>query len=128
MNNGEILALLVAKGFEGECGPFGGWDPEVCGNEMILESQCPATGYKFNDDGSVDVFYPNEDDTKEFLIYDCGYLEEDAQDIIDEPKHYDSVLDLLDDDEDGWMMGWERTDLYILIINFLDIIKKELKE
>ena len=128
MNNtpfGEILCSLVSLKFKGEVGPMGGEDPIVNGNELILFSQCPECGYRFNDDGSVDCFYPNEEASLQSLIHDCGMPEDEAQETIDNPEHYDSVLDLLNDDFDGWFYDFERPDIVEAIKAILEVIKNE---
>jgi len=103
MTKGEIIAALVALGFKGNVGPCGGEDPKLDANEVVLFSQLPECGYRFNDDGSVDCFFPNEDSMYNSLIYDIGYSEEEAQEEIDNPGHYDSVIDLFGSD-DGWFL------------------------
>lgn len=101
LSKGEIIAALVALGFKGRVGPFGGEDPKLDGNKLILYSQCPDCGYQFNDDGSIDCFYPDEDATIHSLIYDIGYTMEEAQNIVYEPDHY-STLEKLINSDDGW--------------------------
>ncbi len=131
LSNGLILALLVAKGFEEDVGPMGGEDPEVIkkdnGAELRLTSQGPDTVYKFNDDGSVDEVFEG---TKEKFIdglISVGYDEEDAEDVYNEgPHHYDTVLDLLDDqDRSTWFLYFqdEHPDLYDAIDYYLGELK-----
>ena len=132
ISNGEILALLVAKGFEEDVGPMGGEDPEIEENLLRLTSQGPDAVYCFNDDGSVDEVWEDPDEFRDFLIKDCGETEEDADEIIKEgPYHYDSVMDLLD--EDGTRTTWflyfrsEHPRLYDIIQQFVSLIGKENK-
>ena len=132
ISNGEILALLVAKGFEEDVGPMGGEDPEIEENLLRLTSQGPDSVYCFNDDGSVDEVWEDPDEFRDFLIKDCGETEEDADEIIKEgPYHYDSVMDLLD--EDGTRTTWflyfrsEHPRLYDIIQQFVSLIGKENK-
>lgn len=101
MTKGEIIAGLVALGFKGEVGPMGGEDPGLEYNEVVLYSQLPECGYRFNDDGSVDCFYPQPKSMISSLINDCGYLEDEAEDMVNNPTHYDSIFDLFAG-EDGW--------------------------
>lgn len=127
MNNtpfGEIICSLVSLRFKGDVGPMGGEDPIVNGNELILFSQCPECGYRFNNDGSVDCFYPDEDATFNSLVHDCGMDEDEAQEIIDNPTHYNSVLDLFDGD-DGWFYDFGRPDIVEAIQAILEVIKNE---
>lgn len=131
ISNGFILALLVAKGFEEDVGPMGGEDPVVIkkdnGAELHLTSQGPDTVYKFNDDGSVDEVW--DDDEEGFIrdLVDIGYDEEGAREFYKEgPKHYDSVLDLLDEEErTTWFMYFqqEHSDLYDAINYYLGEMK-----
>ena len=127
ISNGEILALLVAKGFEGEVGPMGGEDPEIEENLIRLTSQSPDTVYRFNDDGSVDEVWENPNELHAFLIMDCGETEEEANEFIkDGPAHYDSVMDLLDDgDRTTWFLYFEidHPELYNIIKQFITLIK-----
>lgn len=130
ISNGEILALLVAKGFEGDVGPMGGEDPEIDGNLLRLTSQSPDSVYRFNDDGSVDEVW--EGDREEVLsgLMDAGFDQEDAEALYEDgPHHYDSVMDLLDDggDRTTWFMYFEEEhpQLYNIIKQFVSLIKIE---
>lgn len=123
ISTGEILALLIAKGFEGHVGPCGGRDPNIDGNEMVLYSQLPECGYRFNDDGSVDCFYPDEDAMYESLVQDCGLEEEDARETVDHPAHYNSVMALLESD-DGWFMYF-MYDNPELVIAIQEVLKHQ---
>ena len=107
LSKGEIIAALVALGFEGDVGPMGGEDPKLDGRDVILFSQCPDVGYHFNDDGSVQVFFPDEDATYNSFIHDCGFTEDEARDEINDPPFYPSVIDLLESEDDGWFMYFE---------------------
>ena len=122
MNKGELLATLVAYGFSGRVGPMGGEDPDLEGNDVILHSQLPDCGYRFNDDGSVDCFYPNEDAMIHSLIYDMGYTMEEAQEEVYNPAHYDSVLGLFHSD-DGWFEYFidDNPEIYDAIVSILKI-------
>ena len=51
---GYRIAKVIAKALEGQCGPFGGEDPYLYGNELVLHSQGDDEKWIFNDDGSVD--------------------------------------------------------------------------
>lgn len=106
LSKGEIIAALVALGFKEYCGPFGEDDPILDGNEVVLYSQMPECGYKFNDDGSVDCFYPNEDSMFSALVDDCGYTEEEAREEVDNPTHYKSIIDLFES-VDGWFIEFQ---------------------
>jgi hypothetical protein len=108
MPKGEIIAALVALGFKGDVGPMSGEDPELKGNEVVLESQCPASGYRFNDDGSVEVFFPDKEATHDFLISDCDYEEDDAEAEVEHPPVYNSFEDLCNSG-DGWFTYFEDT-------------------
>lgn len=130
ISNGEILALLVAKGFEGDVGPMGGEDPEIDENILRLTSQGPDTVYQFNENGSVDEVW--EGDREEFIrgLIDVGFDEEDAEAWYEDgPYHYDSVMDLLD--EDGSRTTWfcyfesEHPQLYNIIKQFVSLIRIE---
>lgn len=131
INNGEILTLLVAKGFEGDCGPMGGEDPIVKGNEFALTSQGLDSWYRINEDGSVDDITHEKVSYKEFydfLIHDCGYDDDEAKTTIENPLHFDSVLDLLDDqDYSTWFLYFQtdHPELYQIIELFCNLIKKE---
>ena len=107
LSRGAIIAALVALAFEKDVGPMGGENPILDWNEVTLYSQCPGTTYVFNDDGSVDTYPEDEDASYESLIHDCGFTEEEAREEIDNPPHYDSVLDLMDGD-DGWFMYFKE--------------------
>ena len=85
---------------------MGGEDPKLNGRDVVLYSQMPECGYRFNDDGSVQTFYPNKDATLNSLIHDCGLSEEEAMDEINNPSFYPSVIDLFEG-EDGWFMYFE---------------------
>ena len=113
LTKGEIIAALVALGFKGSVGPMGGEDPEVYDNRIVLYSQCPEVGYQFNDDCSVDIYYPVPEDVYNSLINDLGYTEEEAQEQIDNPGHYDNVVDFLITTDDGWFFyfGTEHPDI-----------------
>lgn len=126
MTNGEILASLVAKGLAGECGPSGGEDPIVCGNAVRLESQCPATDYIFNDNGSVDLIYPDPVAMYNCFVQDCGMDEEEAEYEVDHPPHYNTIEDLFDS-EDGWFYYFrlEHEVLANVILGFVEVIKNE---
>ena len=106
LSKGEIIAALVALGFEGDIGPSGGEDPDLDGHDVILYSQMPQCGYQFNDDGSVQSFFPDEEAMYNSLIQDCGFTEEEAKEIIMNPPFYPSVIDLFRG-EDGWFMYFE---------------------
>lgn len=130
ISNGEILALLVAKGFEGDVGPMGGEDPEIDDNLLRLTSQGPDSVYYFNDDGSVDEVF--EGPKEEFIrgLIDVGFDQEDAEAWYEDgPHHYDSVMDLLDDggDRTTWFMYFEEEhpQLYNIIKQFCSLIKIE---
>ena len=131
ISNGLILALLVAKGFEEDVGPFGGEDPAVIkknnGAELRLTSQGRDSVYQFNDDGSVDEVF--EGSKEEFIdgLMDVGFTEEDAKDVYEEgPHHFKTVLDLLDDqDRSTWFLYFqeEHPDLYDAINYYLGEMK-----
>ena len=82
---GEKIAKLVSDEFAGECGPFGEENPILKGNRMGLYSQNPTIWYTFNDDGSIDVDYSEDDEDLEST----------------EPTHYTNLKDLFLSD-DGW--------------------------
>lgn len=130
LSNGELLTQLVAKGFEGEIGPFGGEDPIVNGNELILYSQMPECGYRFKNNGSVEVFFPDKEAMYRSLVGDCEYTEEEAKAIVDDPDKYDSVLDLLNNGEDGWFYYFTTNHpvLYKAIKEFVEFIKGDLED
>lgn len=107
LSRGAIIAALVALAFEKDVGPMGGENPILNGNEVTIYSQCPGTVYVFNDDGSVDTYPEDEDASYKSLIHDCGFTEEEAREEIDNPPHYDSILDLMDGD-DGWFMYFKE--------------------
>ena len=120
ISNGNILAILVAKGFEKCVGPFGGEDPIVKGNEIILKSQAPGCGYRFNDDGSIDCFYPDDYAMYFFLTEDGGYSEEEAREYLLHPAHYNSLMELVEDETDGWFtyFDFHNQALYRVIKEF----------
>ena len=122
MNKGVLLATMIAYGFSGNVGPMGGEDPDLNENELVLSSQLPGCGYRFNDDGSVDCFYPDEDDMIHSLIVDLGYTMEEAQDEVYNPIHYNSVLDLFHSD-DGWFLYFieDNPELYKAIKIILEM-------
>ena len=109
MTKGERIALLVAEKLEGCCGPFGGESPDVEENILRLSSQGPDSVYRFNDDGSVDVVFEDEEEALYFLIDDCGLDEEEAREEIDNPPHYES-LEVLSE-EDSWFMDLSSEDI-----------------
>ena len=129
LNKGEIIAALVALGFKGHCGPFGGEDPVLEGNTLILESMMTPTAYTFNDDGSVDISYPEPERTYQELIDDCDYSEEEAKEIIDNPEHYNNIFDLLNEDSlDGWFCYWDYQDINAAIQAVLNITDNKNEE
>ena len=92
-SKGEMIAEIIAKSLKGQCGPFGGEDPEVNRNEVTLYSQSAPETYRFNDDGSVD--FVNIEEAVDSWI-DDNIIEEDDRDyMISEYKHFDSINDLL---------------------------------
>ena len=123
LSKGEIIAALVALGFEGDVGPMGAEDPKLKGRDVIFFSQCPDAGYHFNDDGSVQVFYPDKNATFNSLVHDCGYTEEDAQEEIDNPPHYKNVMDLFESD-DGWFLYFIYDSPH-LVIAIQEVLKHE---
>lgn len=106
MPKGEIIAALVALRFKGDSGPMGGEDPILKGNEVIIESQCPACGYRFKDDGSIESFYPDKEAMYYSLVHDCGFDEEEARAEVEHPPVYDNFDDLCCGD-DGWFIYFE---------------------
>lgn len=126
LSKGEIVAALVALGFKGHVGPMGGEDPILDENKMVLYSQCPETGYRFNDDGSVDVYYPDENATYDSLVHDCGMTEEEAEEEIKNPPHYDTIKDLFYSD-DGWFYYFttDFPQLSLLIIQLSEVLSNE---
>ena len=106
MTKGEIIAALVALGFKGQVGPMGCEDPILEDNKLILYSQLPECGYIFNDDGSIDCFYPDKYEMYNSLVNDCGMESEDAEAIVNNPAHYKSFKDLCAGD-DGWFFYFE---------------------
>ena len=95
MTKGEIIAGLVALGFKGECGPFGGEDPYLDEEQVGLHSQMGTTYYTFSDEGSVDI------DFDESAINNLKYEGVNAYEDIE--LHWDNILDFLKAD-DGWFM------------------------
>ena len=93
MNKGEIIAGLIALAFNGDCGPFGGEDPYLDGNQVGLHSQMGTTYYTFSDEGGVDI------DFDESAINNLKYEGVDAYQDLE--LHYNSFLDFLYQD-DGW--------------------------
>ena len=120
-NKGKLIALVIASGFEGQVGPCGGEDPIVKDNEIILYSQLPECGYRFNNDGSVDCFFPDKKAMYESFIHDIGLSEEEAEWEIEHPTHYNSIFDLLGNGEDGWFYFWDRNDLNAIIEKILEV-------
>lgn len=86
------IAGIVADNFDGDCGPMGGKSPYLDDNKVGLYSQAGTSWYTFNDDGSVDVDYSDMDD----------------EDAAEEPIHYNSVLELIDDGDDGWFAYFDE--------------------
>ena len=95
MTKGEIIASLIALAFEGECGPFGGEDPYLDGNQVGLHSQMGTSYYTFSDEGGVDI------DFDESAI--SSLEDEDIDPYEDIELHWDSILEFLNSD-DGWFM------------------------
>ena len=87
---GERIAKLVSEEFAGQCGPFGEEDPILKGNKMGLYSQNATIWYTFNDDGSIDVDYSEDDEDLESTM----------------PTHYASLKDLFLS-ADGWFYSRE---------------------
>ena len=129
ISNGEILALLVAKAFEEDVGPFGGEDPIVQEDHIRLTSQGPDSVYRFNDDGSVDEIWEGDRDEIINQLIDVGFDEEDAEAWYEDgPAHFDSVMDLLDDgDRSTWFLYFEtdHPQLYNIIKQFVSLIQAE---
>ena len=128
MRKGEQIAKLVAQGFKGRVGPFGGEDPYLDGNILTLTSQGPNSIYRFNDDGSVDdISFEDKDDNFIYRwLVDNGWDEEDIDDeVINDYRthHFDSVQDLLDDIEySTWFLYFEdeNPQLYNKICDLLE--------
>lgn len=97
MTKGEIIAGLIALAFKGDCGPFGGEDPYVKGNQVGLHSQMGTTYYSFSDEGGVDIDFDKSAITN--LKYEGVNAYEDIE------LHWDNILDFLNFD-DGWFMGF----------------------
>ena len=100
-NKGEMIAKVIAKEFEGKCGPFSEEDPKLEGNRVGLYSQNPTEWYTFNSDGSVDVEFE-------------GPIE--GEDDYDGPTHFDTVKDLLTSDL-LWFWDIENPDLLLNDVN-----------
>jgi len=98
ISKGEILALLIAKAFEGSVGPFGGEDPELNGSTIGLYSQMGTTYYTFGDEGTVDI------DFDQSAIKNLKYEGVDVFEDIE--RHWDNLLDFLQSD-DGWFMEFK---------------------
>ena len=108
MSKGEIIAALVALGFAKDSGPMSGEDPILRGNEVILESQCPSCGYRFNDDGSIDCFYPDPEAMYDSLVNDWEEDEEEAREEVDNPASYENIEELCSG-IDGWFGDFENS-------------------
>ena len=127
MGKGEQLAKLVAKGMAGKVGPFGGEDPYLDDNILTISSQGPDSIYRFNDDGSVDDISFEELSDEEIIdfLIEMGYDEDEIDDeMIEDARfhHYDTVKDLLDDEEHGmWFYFFEEDHpkLYKIICDLL---------
>ena len=101
-SNGEKIAKLFAKALKGECGPFGGEDPELNGNKLTLTSQGPDETWIFNDDGSVDMAEDEEEFVSHANLDDYGCEdEEELRDYYKEISHFDTIRDLLNSG-----LGW----------------------
>lgn len=132
ISNGLILALLFAKGFEGDVGPFGGEDPVVIENEngaeLRLTSQGPDAVYQFNDDGSVDEVWEGDRDKIISDLIDVGFDQEDAEEWYENgPQHYSSVIKLIDDyDRSSWFVYFQEDhpDLYDAITAYVKEIQR----
>ncbi len=118
-NKGEQIVKVLAEALKGECGPFGGENPELKGNKLGLYSQAPTEWFVFNEDGSVDFENLEElinDDPDNWSVDD----EDDKTIVISENKHFDSVKDLLHSDL-LWFEYLDEAD----ILGKIDAILKE---
>ena len=109
-SKGERIAEVVAKAFKGECGPFGGEDPYLDGNQLTLHSQGPDESWIFNDDGSVESGQ-TEDEFVEYADlddYGCE-TEEELRDYFKTIEHFDTVEDLFNSGL-SWFMDLENHD------------------
>ena len=93
---GYRIAKVIAKALEGQCGPFGGEDPYLYGNELVLHSQGDDEKWIFNDDGSVDSANDAEEIINDESKWDNYGFEskEEARDYFEEIKHFNNVRDL----------------------------------
>lgn len=102
MSKGELIAKEVSKLFKKECGPFGGEDPYLTGNQLTLHSQGSPEVYEFSDDGTVEFLY-SPANVREFQA-DTGCDLGEAIDALDEYSDV-PVLDLIEGKTDiSWFM------------------------
>lgn len=115
MNKGELIAKEVAKLFKGECGPFGGRDPIVSGNELTLQSQSPEETYQFTDDGKVNFLYTDENISD--LGQEAGMSEDEVIEFFSDFQNMD-VLELLQGKTDlSWFMYLDENENYEQVIS-----------
>ena len=112
-DKGNQIAKIVASLFKGECGPFGGEDPKINGNTMILWSQAtPGDKYIFNDDGSIDAenYYWGIDEDEDGISH----------------HHYPSFEELAISD-DGWFYDLGDRDLELVFDQIKEVFGESLK-
>lgn len=114
LSRGEQIAKMVATLFKGQVGPFGGEDPTLKGNVLILDSQAtPGDTYTFNDDGSIDVevYYSGLDEDDDGMSY----------------YHYDCFRDLLDSG-DGWFYDLSKREASIVEDEIKELFEESLEK
>lgn len=93
LSNGERIAKIVAKEFEGQVGPFGGENPYLNDNEVTLHAQGGEDTFRFNDDGTID--FVNVEEAVNEWAANGDIDEDDIEDCIKEYGHYNSIRDLV---------------------------------
>ena len=120
MQLGSFLAELFYQYFKNDCGPFGGEDPERPDTHtIVLHSQTGHFYYTFNNDLSVD-FAMGDDAIRNYINEMGGDVNEE-----DFERCYESVLDLLNNPDDGWFYFFDDS---LTLEKFLKKIVKNNKE
>lgn len=93
-NKGKAIVNMLADGpMRKESGPFGGERPEVHSKSIYFTSQMGTFGYRFNDDGSVDVLWHDPED---YDLDDYGFdTVEEMEEYIKNYSHFDSLQALI---------------------------------